>query len=396
MSEETKRLHSHMQGKVIQLDYDFITSLEGECTYCLTDAQVQIILGMLDYVGWKTRWYSESGIIDEQTILELQAGLGERLMSCCCDDTEIIFRWTEGGELEQSDDGGETWTPCPEKDPRNNSPTYPPVIGEPSPDKNCISATGMVMLIKEQVANQLTEDMSRFTLTELIETWVTTYIETSNPFQALMQIVANQIFALLVGNVMASLTEAVWDKLTCIFMLNMGADLSFNQAQWEGVRSQILSDIPGIAGVFLEHLVYLLGAVGLTNLARSQAAIVGDCDCSDSCADNWIVLPLNGTIINRVGNSVFVQTAFYAPEGVWLASIGYNTENMDCCKLSGMAWTNATTVGISQVLWLECGETRGVTPYHTSTAAPINHCINTMAAKMNGDCIVEYILTPCD
>jgi hypothetical protein len=63
----------------------------------------------------------------------------------------------------------------------------------------------------------------------------------------------------------------------------MANDASFNDAQWSDVRSDITSLIGGIAGVFLEHLVYLLGTGGLTNLARSGGASSGDCSTCPSC-----------------------------------------------------------------------------------------------------------------
>lgn len=205
-------------------------------------------------------------------------------MSCCCGDFTVIFMWTEEGELEQSDDGGVTYTPAPQQDPRNSSPLFPPVPGDVSDEKRCIAAAGMALLVKEGVGDQLTEDMGRYSLAQLIEDWVTTVIQTSNPFQALINIVANQIFALLISAVIAALTEEVYDLLMCAFYCNMEDDLSFTNGGWIAVREDISANIAGIAGVFLEHLVFLLGKVGLTNLARSQAATEGDCgecDCGE-------------------------------------------------------------------------------------------------------------------
>jgi hypothetical protein len=240
-------------------------------------------------------------------------------MSCCCDQPITLFRWTVEGVLQISIDGGETYTDAPEQDPRNNSPVYPPVEGASSDEKSCIAATGMSLLIEEQVVGNLTDDMSRYTLGQLIHDWVTTLVETSNPFEALINIATNQIFALLISAVRAALTTEVYHTLTCIFLVNMASDLSFDSVAWEAVRSAILSGITGIAGVFLEHLVFLLGAVGLTNLARSQAATEGDCD---DCLDDkrvfvWDELAAESTEIFADEDGIYT-----APSGV-VASSGH-------------------------------------------------------------------------
>lgn len=204
-------------------------------------------------------------------------------MSCCCGgEFAIIYRWTELGVLQQSTDGGTTWTDAPNEDPRNSSTTYPPLEGDDGEDKKCIAATGTTQLIKEQIGDQLTDDMSRYTLDQLIKDWVTTYIQTSNPFQALLTIAANQIFALVIALLRPALTDDVYDQLKCIILAHMEDDASVTGEEWEAIRADITSDISGIAGVFLEHLIYLLGKVGLTNVLRAGYATSGDCDaCFD-------------------------------------------------------------------------------------------------------------------
>jgi len=231
-------------------------------------------------------------------------------MSCCCGGQfGIIFRWTVDGVLESSSDGGTTWTEDPTQDPRNSSPTYPPVPGEPSEDKLCIAATSITLLLREQVGDQLTDDMSRYTLGQLIHDWVTTYLQTSNPFEALIQIITNQVLALVISAVRAALTDGVYETLTCIFRDNMEDDLSFTDVGWGQVRSDILSQITGVAGIFFEHLVYLLGKIGITNLARSQAATEGDCSSCDECVCNLEAMVAFGTFLECIGDTVYVEAA---------------------------------------------------------------------------------------
>jgi len=98
-----------------------------------------------------------------------------------------------------------------------------------------------------------------------------------------VNVVANQIFALIISAVRAALTDDVYHLFACALYCTMADDASFSNAQWIAARSKILTDISGIAGVFLEHLVYLLGKTGTTNLIRSAPDNTGDCsDCGCS------------------------------------------------------------------------------------------------------------------
>lgn len=273
----------HWKSTVFNYDH-YLPDASEECQYCLTDKQAELIMGMIEPLAWKTRWFSEIGTeIDQDTIEEFRDDLLRRMMmSCCNDNLPIQYRYTGDGILQRSTDGGETWTDAPQYDPRNYSPQFPPMSGTDGDDKKCLAATGAADLIKQQVADQLTDGMSRYTLSQLIEDWVRTYIDTSNPLLALLTVIANQIFALVIATLRPALTTEVFNTLKCILLENMASDASFSDVQWAAVRSDITAQISGIAGIFLEHLVYLLGPVGLTNVARAGGAAEGSCT---SCYD---------------------------------------------------------------------------------------------------------------
>lgn len=330
-----RRANERRNWKAEVFPYDiFFPDNSGECLYCLTENQAMLLRGLLEPIAWKTRWFSDTQDIDRDTIEAFTDDTIRRLMmSCCGGDFEIIFRWTEDGVLQQSDDDGETWTDAPEDDPRNSAPTYPPVPGDPSDEKKCIAVTGMVQLIKEQVGDQLTDDMTRYNLGQLIHDWITNLLQSSNPFDALINIAVNQIFALVIAALRPALTDDVYDLLVCALLDNIADDLSFDEGAWEAVRARILTDISGIAGVFLEHLVFLLGKVGLTNLARSQAALEGDCDCGGECdIDNWTIN--QGNILNTYSDGWDLQATFNGTN----YSVSGQTPNVApydvCCHVS--------------------------------------------------------------
>jgi hypothetical protein len=197
-----------------------------------------------------------------------------------------------------------------------------------------------VTLIKEQVGDQLTDDMGRYTLGQLVHDWITTYIDTSNPFEALITIAANQIFALVISALRTALTDDVYNDLQCIIYCHMGEGISFDDSQWTDVRTQIQSDITGIAGVFLEHLIFLLGKIGLTNLARSQASTEGDCtgcSCEGGCdISGWELWDVDAGIINTgTRTSTFIEIAAQIRGDSNYYVIFGNKSNADgCCVLN--------------------------------------------------------------
>jgi len=285
-------------------------------------------------------------------------------MACCGDDEPIQFRYTSDGVLQRSDDGGNTFYDAPTYDPRVYSPQFPPLPGEDGNDKKCAAAASAVLLIKEQVGDQLTDDMSRYTLSQLITDWVKTLIETSNPFLGLLTVITNQIFALIIATLRPALTDGVYDQLLCILYCDSGADATVNDAQWEQIRSDITDQITGIAGVFFEHLIYLLGTTGVTNLLRSGAAATGDCEDCDcgGCAATWIIGNVDGNTaygtIDSVVGSVYTVTGGIAFDSNYYAILR-TTDETECCEV--IDWNVVSgSISVAGVNRIVCPNTQHV------------------------------------
>lgn len=277
-------------------------------------------------------------------VLNEYLDMGCNDMSCCCNDPPPLYRFNAAGQLEQSTDSGVTWTPAPAFDPRNNSPQFPPMSGADGDDKKCIAATGAALLMEEQVAEQLTDDMARYTLEELFRDWTGTVINSGgNIFQALLTIATNQVFALGIAALRAALTSTVWDTMKCIIYCNMADDASFNQGNIQAITTDIGAQIGGIATLFLQQLVNLLGVVGMTNLARSGAATTGDCDdcdCDITCdLDLWSIATHEGNDIGtetgRGANWIELQTENVPGFGGALFAMIRTGGAMECCTYTG-------------------------------------------------------------
>jgi len=342
MTQREINARRNWKAEVFSADY-YLDDTSEECLYCLTEKQAELLRGIIVPLGWKTRWWSEIGEIVQDDVEQFRNDIIERLMmSCCGDSNPTIYRYTVDGVLQRSDDGGTTWVDAPQNDIRTNATEFPPMEGADGTDKRCLAATGMRDLIKQQVGDNLTDDMTRYTLAQLITDWVTTMIGTSNPFQALLTIVVNQIFALVIAVLRPALTTGVYEQLLCIFYNNMSDDASFTSAQWEQVRTDILADITGIAGVFFEHLVYLLGERGLTNLARASGATVGSCgDCDEFwCFDGDFTALSYNTIFSGLNVSGGQDYAT-----VWTSGVGWQTTNPSP-NYSILVWEMADIPGL--------------------------------------------------
>lgn len=337
-------LNNRRNWKAQTFPYDYyIPDGTKECQYCLTEKQAEILRGIIEPLGWQTRWWSDTDVtIDQDTIEAFRDDLIRRLIMGCCNDN-ILYRYDEDGNLESSSDGGTTYYPAPQDDIRVNPKVqFPPPVAAEGEDITCQAADSAVTLIKEQIGDQLTDDMSRYTLNQLIDDWTTNVVGASGPFQALAVIITNQIFALLISAVRAALTDDVYAILRCIFQSNMNSVAFFDGAAWEAVRSDILSQISGIAGIFLEHLVYLIGNGGLSNLARSGAGSPDAVCCPECSAEVWDIVSFSslpiGSIISRTFNSITVQGGGHPDFGTpWNAMI-QTPGNDICCTPISIEW----------------------------------------------------------
>lgn len=391
MSEDVQ--HSRPKGwKAFQVNYDYVFSQSDRtCCYALTQQQTAALLSMTEYLYWKTRWVSAADDVNQNFVTQFAENLERNLMGGCCgeDNIPIQYRYTPDGVLERSLNGGGTWMDAAIYDPRNYSPVFPPVPGDDGADKKCIAATGAAALLKEQVGDQLTDDMSRYTLGQLIKDWVGTMLESSNPFQALVTVITNQVFALVISVLRPALTDTVYDLFKCALYCHMADDASFDQAAWQAVRSDITSLIGGIAGLFLEHLVFLLGAGGLTNLARAGGATEGDCSsCCPDCSTSWIAIPDAGIglLVGRGDGYVDIEAQF--PGGEYYAT-AYTGDIDVCCKFDHYEVISGTMNDTNQ-LWKECGS-------NDASVGPLfgDHCIWTLQFASSMPFTIRMFFVPC-
>lgn len=319
-------------GKMLFFNYDWINDQNGQCTYCLTDAQVQLIFTMLDYIGWQTRWESSTGTIDLDIIEQYKTDLAEALMSNCCDQPPLQFRFDpETGAYQVSTDGGATWADAPQYDPRETSTVNLPPSAFGFDTTKCQNADSMVKFIQQEMIDSIAADAAISAILGVVGTAILSLATggTLLFFSGLLDAVVSGIFAFGIVAWQAAFTTGVIDDFRCAIFNNMDSDDSIDDAGVTALLAYINSHFTGIVVPTLYGYVNGMGRVGCTNAIRSNRGDPdADCSaCEDGCASAFMVT--FGTEIGRTASTVSVAAAFNAPDGVYHAQI--STGDMDVC-----------------------------------------------------------------
>lgn len=341
--------------KAFLWDYDSLLSYsDDECCFSLSEREIQIILAQIDPIAWKTRYKPTETEIDVNLLQRWQGNLARKLMSGCCPDEGKIYRFTAEGELESSTDGGVTWSPAPEDDPRLTAPQFPPLPGESGNEKKCTAANNATGNIKQQ-ANQLIADAALWGGITLLIAAIQAILVFLSIFATgglLTPLVVGLAGALLSAGqeaFEAAMTAEVYETLNCILYCNMQEDGTFTAADIAEIQTEISSQLTGVAATYLRDTVGLLGAVGLSNAAATeQSEFLYDCSSCDACvpycesADSWFAGTVNSITDNMDGTITFNVSSVDNGGGVQYIAWG-DRENADspCCEFLSFVPTTA-------------------------------------------------------
>lgn len=278
----TKKPNPRATYKAQLLNYDnLLAASDKECSYCLSEREIQMLLAFVDYIAWKTRYQVTETEIDQNLIDNWSANLARKLMNGCCGDDGTQHRITELGVWQTSTDGGNTWYDDPASDPRNNNSYYPPLLGPDGDDKACEGATNAFEFFKQNLIDELATGLAYSEIYSAIVGILAVLGVTG--IGIVVAIAAAAIFVAGVVVVQAAFTSEVWADFKCILYCNISDDASYTTDQWTTVKAQVYSSFTGIVQVVLWNWVNALGAIGLTNAARSNMGLGSDCsDCECS------------------------------------------------------------------------------------------------------------------
>ena len=214
-------------------------------------------------------------------------------MGNCCTEPAIIRRVNPTtGNVEQSTNGGTTWTPAAGGIQSVIVMPVPPVTSGVAATK-CDAATnvsGQVQVWIDQVSNDFTTATSllEFGVAVLVAILAAVLVVLSagalTPLEALVLPTIGAALAAAWGAGKA-VFDAYWtteikDKILCAAFCNIGADGSFTEAQFSAFWNEINAELPPSPAKML--FMGFLSSVGVAGLnAMAASGMAADADCSD-------------------------------------------------------------------------------------------------------------------
>lgn len=187
--------------------------------------------------------------------------------------------------VEQTWDGGTTWTPTPGADPRTSPAYRAPANSSDAPQ--CNAAANMVAALRDMVDADISADNSLSLATLLLGTALL-FVPVAGWIADAFLLIADAIILLDQATIEAAFTSDVYDQLLCTFFCNIDPDGQMSDAQ----LVQFLSDVSDnyaftVYSVVTNHS-NTLGAVGWSNMGALGTGTGSDCsDCSCAWCYQW-------------------------------------------------------------------------------------------------------------
>lgn len=190
------------------------------------------------------------------------------------------------GELQESLDGGETWEDIRNQDPRFTGPRTP-IDGS----VDCDQAKYIVGYVQEGVSQMIADINAGAAVAGIAALWVG-FLAVVFTFGAAAPLAAS-LGAALAGisgaAISAAFTAAVWTDFLCLVYCTLAGSDTVTDEHYDAIYAGLPDVATGIAYTVLEHVVWLLGPVGMQNAialqypAASVPANCSGCVCETFC-----------------------------------------------------------------------------------------------------------------
>lgn len=375
------------------LNYDaLLIASDKECSYCLSEREVQILLAFTDYIAWETRYEPTGTEIDKTLITKWAANLARKLMGGCCDDGQLN-RFTDGGIYQTSDDGGLTWHDDLASDPRNDATAAPPLSGDASSEKRCAAADNVRDLFA-QYRDNLIDIVGATPTVVAIIAGILAFIGTIAGISGvgigigvLFLTMAAEMISLGGVGISGAITFTVLNDFRCLVYCRMNDDGQLTYEAWQGLLSDIAGTFSGFAETFFYQTVNGMGYIGVNNAGTVGAATAsdcGDCGCANcSNLSNWEVI--YGTIITQSPGYLKIQSGDAGSGNVAVRIANYHAQ---CC---GVTYNMVSGVVQNQAYY-PCGSSDPV-----FSVPPADTCMYDLAlTNIFGNAFeVEFFFTEC-
>jgi len=325
------------------LNYDaLLLASDTECSYCLSEREVQMLLGFVDYIAWKTRYITTETAIDEALIYTWSSNLARKLMSGCCDEGEL-HRFNEQGVYQTSIDGGDTWTDDPEGDPRADYVGAPPLPGAPSDGKRCAAADNVRDLF-EQYRDNLIDIVGVTPSLIAIIAGILAFIGVIAGVSGvgigigvLFLTMAAEMIQIGGTGISGAITFTALENFKCMVYCHMNEDGELTYTEWQELLIDIAAGFSGFAETFFYQTVNGMGYIGVSNAGTVGAATASDCgDCAcENCSnlDNWQII--YGTLLEQSPGYMRLASTYVSGSNVAVRLANWNDPNhLECCAVT--------------------------------------------------------------
>lgn len=389
--------------KATLFDYDeLLSKSEDECCYSLSAREVQLILAQLDYISWKTRYRPTLTEISQEIIDNWQGNLARKLMSGCCPGDGTIGRFGEDGQWETSSDGGETWTPAPEDDPRNNYVGAPLLPGAPSDAKRCAAADNVAaqfLAQRDYIISLLTEGTKLIALVAGILAFLAVIAGIGGAtigISVLLMGMASALLTMTPESVEEQIDATALETFKCLVYCHMDTDGQLTYDEWLLLLQDIRNEFDAFPETFFYSTTNAWGYIGMNNagtIGAATAADCGDCGCP-GCADKYVIGPISnptnhGLILARTATTIDVQ-AQNPGNGIGYIILVAETLG-DCCWLNSRTPLSGGTVTANFLM--NCG-----TPYAEGSwinATPVGGCRQAIQIQTQVGAVWRFTFDDC-
>lgn len=216
--------------------------------------------------------------------------------------------------VQQTADGGATWTDNPSADPRTADGFRLPTRG--GSDPQCDAAANMLDKIKSQV-NLIIASLEIIQVVNGLLAIVSVFLPDINIVLEVVEAAAAAALSIGSAAISAAFTDDQYDLLQCILYCDIAADGSVNQAQLDQILSDIHDQADPVVYDLLFFLLPMIGCVGLSN-AGATGDKTGDCSGCD-CAWTY-VWDFTANDGDWEANDNDGHTGSYVPGQGWLSA----------------------------------------------------------------------------
>lgn len=286
-----------------------------------------IISGALTELTKSWNW-EESGITVDEAIQAVWTILDSYYNTECAGSggCRRIYRIGQGGQIQMSDDAGETWESA-----ATEIPPTPPRTEPTEEDRLCAAASNAVNVLHQtyeemidawQLDNSVEFGIGAFAaiLALLVGNWLGVVSAIAIPF-------VWELFGGVYATIGTFLQDA-WDSdftdaLTCLFLeaaTDTGGVITFD---WNAISQGLADRVTETAApedallwAQLNYMVLFIGIEGL-NAAGATTGVVGDCPCDIEPIVLQIARPNFGTTLTAIGDNYWQVSSTRPSNDTW-------------------------------------------------------------------------------